>query len=293
MKIKRFPGIVLRKIVSKIAAFSSPYIQEMLYGKPLGIYEMEMGNPGTRAFAVGSSSPINEFIYWHFKYQANEAHFHSHYIEWRFKRLKKLLEIFPPEYFPGKKVLELGSGTGFIGAFLADLGADVLALEGRACNRNFAKLQFRHLPKFKPVLFDLDTDFTHFGRFDLIVNFGFLEVVQEVDKILNYCAKMTDNILLETLVCDSEDPDKIISANIPTESIDNPINNEFLPHPSPFYIESFFKNHDWKTHRHFSSDLNTPYHLYDWEHQNSDKIVNDQTAQRLRRFWHFSKNIDE
>ena len=35
------------------------------------------------------------------------------------------------DFFKGKKILELGAGHGDIGAFFAELGADVLCLDGR------------------------------------------------------------------------------------------------------------------------------------------------------------------
>ena len=207
--------------------------------------------------------------------------------------MKKLLAIFPPEYFPGKKVLELGSGIGYIGAFLADLGADVLALEGRVSNVNFAKLRYRNLPTFNPVLFDLDNDFAHFGRFDLIVNFGYLEIASSIEHTLNCCTQMTDNILVETLVCDSEDPDKVIHDQCGNVGIDHPLNVQYSLRPSPLYIEKYFKNHDWVVSRHFSADLNTSIHKYDWEHRNLDELRYGKKGPFLRRFWHFYKNKED
>ena len=260
-------------------------VQKALYGKPLNGYEIEMG---TRVPTY--SSPVDDFVNCAFKYEEPQGHFHPHYHEFRFKRLKKLLEIFPPEYFPGKKVLELGSGIGYIGAFLADLGADVLALEGRASNKNIAKLRYRNLPTFNPVLFDLDNDFSHFGRFDLIVNFGYLETVSSIEHTLNCCTQMTDNILVETLVCDSEDPDKVIHEQIGNAGVDCPLNVQYSLRPSPLYIEKYFKNHNWVVSRHFSADLNTSIHKYDWEHRNLDELTFGEKGPLLHRFWYFFKN---
>src|SRR5690242_4140 len=56
--------------------------------------------------------------------------FHHSYHDWRTKRIDKLLELYGADYFVGRNILELGCGHAEIGAFFADLGADVLAVDG-------------------------------------------------------------------------------------------------------------------------------------------------------------------
>ena len=55
------------------------------------------------------------------------------------------------DYFKNKNVLELGGGHGEIGAFFAELGANVLCLDGREQNVNFANLKHRKLNNFKCI----------------------------------------------------------------------------------------------------------------------------------------------
>jgi 2-polyprenyl-3-methyl-5-hydroxy-6-metoxy-1,4-benzoquinol methylase len=69
-------------------------------------------------------------------------------------------KFYGVDFFKGKKVLELGCGHGDIGAFFADLGADVLCLGGRIQNINFAKLKHRKVANLKFVQFNLENDFS-------------------------------------------------------------------------------------------------------------------------------------
>jgi len=278
-------GLILKKKIGKFFSVMSSEIQSAIGGRPLTPYEKELGQIGAGVFSASKNSPIQEYLYYNLIYSGGTGHFHRHYPEWRYRRLMKILNIFEPEYFSGKKILEIGSGLGFIGSFLAELGADVTSLEGRKSNRTFSKLKYAHIPTFNPVLCDLETDFTHFGKFDLIINFGILEVIENIDHVMECCNKMSDNMLLETMVCDSEDPEKIIAKDMLNlkPPIDSSINKYVLTYPSPFYIEKFFESRNWKFERHFASDLNTYHHCYDWKHGNPDPRVN------LRRFWHFTR----
>jgi methyltransferase family protein len=211
----------------------------------------------------------------------DQSHFHDHYIEWRIRRLRKIMEIFGTD-FAGKRILEVGGGLGDMGAFFAAMGATVVSLEGRAVNQQFANLKYRNLPNFKSIVFDAEQDFTHLGRFDLILNLGFLEVVTEVDHVMDCCCRMSDHIFVETMVCDSLDPNKVILVDWLPGYIDHPLRGKGA-RPSPFYIERFFELRGYATRRAFDVDLNTYMHIYDWKHENHG------TADNYRRFWYFSK----
>ena len=134
-----------------------------------------------------AQTPVDAFIEQSFLH-SNWGHFHSSYEMWVQRRVQKLFQTYGLE-FQGKKVLELGSGIGSIGSVLCDLGADVVGLEGRTTNCNIAKLRFRNLKNYGIVQWDLEQDFRHFGRFDLIVNFV---------QLLGCCMDMSDDTILET-----------------------------------------------------------------------------------------------
>jgi SAM-dependent methyltransferase len=140
----------------------------------------------------------------------NQALFDPVYEDWRIKRLNKMLEIYGIDYFKGRKILELGGGHGDIGAFFAELGADVLSLDGRIQNVNFARLKHLKVANLRFAQFNLEHNFSSFGRFDLIINFGLLYHLKDVENHLKCCFSVADDIILETVVCDSSDPDKIV-----------------------------------------------------------------------------------
>ena len=41
--------------------------------------------------------------------------FNDHYIDWRIKRISKILELYDKDFFNNKSILELGCGLGDIG----------------------------------------------------------------------------------------------------------------------------------------------------------------------------------
>lgn len=231
-----------------------------------------------------SLSPVDRFILSSGR-ERSDGLFSPSYDAWRLTRLEKLLSIYGVDYFEGKDVLELGGGHGEIGAFLAELGANVLCLDGRAQNVNYARLQHRRISTFRCAQTDLEDDFSSFGHFDLIVDFGLLYHLRSVDEHLECCFAMSDDIVLETVVCDSTDPHTIFycdeDACVEEEALRGTGSN-----PSPFYVERLATENGFATHRYFDADLNVgDQFVYDWEHRNDDRMG----RWRLRRLWRFTR----
>lgn len=224
--------------------------------------------------------PLDWFVSCHHLFM-NTNHFHAHYDEWRMRRIRKVMELYEGD-FKDKRVLEVGGGMGDIGAFFARLGADVISLENRAMNRHLAQIKFRDLENFKSMACDVEEDFSDLGRFDIIINFGLLEVIKNIDNVMGCCAAMSDHVFVESLVCDSTDPGKVIYREM-IEGMDHPVEGRGA-RPSPFYVERFFETRGFETHRAFSEDLNSKGHMYNWEHEDSGK-----TEDFMRRFWYFTK----
>jgi SAM-dependent methyltransferase len=215
---------------------------------------------------------------------SNEGLFHYSYDDFKVKRINKILDLYDLDWFQGKKVLELGGGHGDIGAFLAEIGAEVLTLDGRRKNVNFAKLKHRHIANYQCRQFNLENDFSEFGKFDLIINFGLLYHLKNVDEHLHCCFQNSREVLFETVVCNSRDPEKIIfyeeDINIDEEALEGT-----GCRPSPFYVERIAKENHFEVIRHFSSDLNSgDLFVYDWDHEKDRKRGDDFS---LRRFWRF------
>jgi SAM-dependent methyltransferase len=190
------------------------------------------------------------------------------------------------EDFYNKKVLVLGDGIGNIGGFFSSIGigAKVTILEGRKFNINIAKLRFKEANlNIKIEQVDLNGDFARFGRFDFIINFGLIEVINDVDNLLSMCSLMSDVIILETLVSDSKDKNYKGYRELDTQGIDNGLKTNCV-RPSPFYIEQFLIDQGFSCNRYFDSNLNTDHHIYDWVHKD-DKSISEST----RRFWVFKR----
>lgn len=212
--------------------------------------------------------------------------FHPSYGEWRAKRLAKILEIYGADFFEGRKILELGAGHGDLGASLAALGADVLCLDGRAQNVRFARVKHRNAKRLRFEQVNLENDFSRFGRFDLIVNFGLLYHLRNVDAHLRCCFSVADDILVESVVCDSTDPHAIFFSPERTE-VDEESLEGVGSRPSPFYLERLATENSFAFTRYFTSDLNHTHQFrYDWEHRNDGRLSDDFV---LRRFWRFMK----
>lgn len=215
--------------------------------------------------------------------------FHHSYHDWRARRIDKLLELYGVDYFAGRSILELGCGHAEIGAFFADLGAHVLAVDGRAKNINYARLRHRNVPRLQLQLIDLEGDFGALGTFDLIIHFGLLYHLRDVSAHLGRCFAMTDDMVLETVVCDSTDPDLLIlrdeNAALPEEALHGTGSR-----PSPFYVERLAAENGFAVERIFSADLNSGRQFrYDWEHRN-DGTPNDDLVNR--RFWRFRREAE-
>lgn len=215
--------------------------------------------------------------------------FHPSYEGWRVKRFNKMLEIYGFDFFKGKKILELGAGHGDIGAFFADLGAEVLCLDGRIQNINFARLKHRKLTNIKFVEFNLENDFSRFGRFDLIIDFGLIYHLRNVEEHLKCCFATADDIIMETVVCDSSDPHAIFFCEEKRE-VDEEAVEGTGSRPSPFYIERIATENNFDFTRYFTPDLNFGEQFqYDWEHRNDNRLGENF---HLRRFWRLKKRVD-
>ncbi|MFH0921495.1 MAG: methyltransferase [Fibrobacterota bacterium] len=213
------------------------------------------------------------------------SNFSGPYDEWRMKRVNKMLEIFGIDFFKNARILELGSGFGETGAIFAELGANVLCLEGRQQSVNVAKLLYRNLSNFRCEQHNLEDDFSHFGRFDLIIHFGVLYHLQEPKVNLHYCMKCSDRIILESAVVDSQDTQYCIRVSENRSLVDQSVIG-FGSRFSPFFIESVFEEAGYSVQRHFTRDLNLKgFFAYDWKHRRFAR-----GRGHLRRFWYFSKN---
>lgn len=236
---------------------------------------------------VAPLSPIDRHVTLQAAYR-RDALYDMSYPKWRTKRIAKLLELYGADWFSGKRVLELGAGLGEIGAFFAELGAEVVCLEGRAEQVEFARLKHRRVPNLTIEQFDLEQDFSGFGHFDLILHLGLLYHLSDIDTHLSVCFGMADEIVLETVVCDSNDPNKVVYFEGRKDVIEESIHGAAC-RPSPFYVERLAKQNGFEVERHFTADLNAGHFIYDWAHKNDG----DLGEFNLRRAWRLKRPAGE
>jgi SAM-dependent methyltransferase len=215
---------------------------------------------------------------------STQQRFTGDYEIWRVKRIAKVLELLGPDWdWKGKRVLELGSGFGDIGAFFADAGADVVCVEGRVENLSVAKLRHRKLTNIKFVHRNIETGFSDLGRFDVIIHFGLLYHIDNVDENLRACAGMSDRIFLETEVLDSQDDKKVFVIEEDGKKYDTGLARK-TSMISALYIKRIFEERGMAVDVIADGRLNWGPHIYDWKHKNDGSW-----QQHRRRFFNVTR----
>jgi hypothetical protein len=194
--------------------------------------------------------------------------------DWQNNRINFMLEKYGPEFFKGKKILELGAFNGYIGAFFGEIGAKVHCIDGREENVENIK---RDYPNLTAECHNLDSPEWTFGKWDIIINFGLFYHLENFHKEhLKNCLANCDLLFFETVVFDDKDPliylryeegnDQSLSARGGT--------------PTTSFIEETFLSEGYNFKKFTDRKLNDGYHHYDWEDLDSKKY--DAFA---RRFW--------
>jgi SAM-dependent methyltransferase len=126
------------------------------------------------------------------------------YSEWNSKRIKFIIDIFGHHAFHGKTVLDCGAGIGSISIALARLGADVLAVDARP--KNIERIN-KEYPFIKTMVVDLDSDWPFENQtFDFVFSLATMEHLKNFDKHIRNICSVGENIILETEILDSNDP---------------------------------------------------------------------------------------
>jgi hypothetical protein len=198
--------------------------------------------------------------------------------EWQMNRIKYILKNYPDTFWKDKKVLELGSFNGVIGNHFRRLGANVLSIEGRMDNVNNIKKSF---PELNIIQSDLDTKGWHFGKFDVIINFGLIYHLENYhnENIIN-CINNCEILFLETVVYDSDESTKFRNNE---GGIDQSL-SDVAYIPTRKYIEEIFEKLNISYTIHNNPEINGGGHYYDWIENNSGTSTGCN-----RRFWIIKK----
>jgi len=206
--------------------------------------------------------------------------FKGHYDEWRESRMNGIKKYMPSNYFISKKILEVGCGYADIGNEFYKLGGVVSSSDARQEHIDIVKDRYPHI---NALIIDGDKD-TISEHYDIIVHWGLLYHLNEIDKHLENISRNCDVLLLETEVADSDDPTFYIKTN--ELGMDQAFNFVGI-RPSPTYIEKILHKNGFQYKLIDDSILNSDYHTYDW------KITNTNTWRNgLRQFWICWKNVD-
>jgi hypothetical protein len=138
-------------------------------------------------------------------------------------------------------------------------------------------------PNIKTLLFDGDKDSIN-DKYDIILHWGLLYHLKEIEIHLKNVSEKCDVLLLETEVSDSDDKEfyQLIDENDYDQAY-----NKIGIRPSPSYVEYLLEKNGFQFKLVKDPILNSEIHRYDWDITNSKKCENG-----LRRFWICWKNID-
>jgi SAM-dependent methyltransferase len=203
--------------------------------------------------------------------------FDGKYFDWNQKRIKGIVDHYSYKFFYGKKLADLGCGYGDLSGTLYRLGAEITAVDVR---QDHLKVVSKKFPGVKVVRTNLEGPWPFFGtKFDMILDLGLICHLATIDEHIKAVCSSTTYLVLETAVCDSDDPNKIIQVPEAKEIYDLSFNGTGS-RPSAAYIERLLTDCGMTFRRMDSGKLNSGDYKYDWVAKNDNS-----TDIHKRRFW--------
>lgn len=206
--------------------------------------------------------------------------FQGHYNGWRESRMNAIMKYIPIDYFKFKKLLEVGCGYADIGNEFYKLGANVTSSDVRKEHIEIVKQRYPHI---NTLYIDGDIDEISY-HYDVIVHWGLLYHLYEIENHLKMISCKCDVLLLETEVADSDDPNFYIKTQ---ENGSDQAFNSVGIRPSPSYVERILTQNGFQYKLIVDPILNSDFHIYDWNVKNTNTWHHG-----LRRFWICWKNIE-
>ena len=208
--------------------------------------------------------------------------FDGRYFEWNQKRAKGIVDFYGHKFFYNRKVLDLGCGYGDIGGVLYRLGADVTGVDAR---QEHLKIVAKKFSGIKCVKADLDGNWPFHGKsFDLTLHLGLLCHLNNFEAHLRIVCASTTNLVLETAVCDSDDPFLCVSVPENKGIYDLSVNGVGC-RPTAAAIERVLSECGMNFKRVDKAIYNAGDYVYDWQSKNEKSIDS-----RHRRIWFCVKN---
>jgi glycosyltransferase involved in cell wall biosynthesis len=208
--------------------------------------------------------------------------FDGRYLQWNQARIKFILDFYGGHtFFYNKTMLDLGCGHGDISGAFYRLGSQITAVDARPDHLAIANKKF---PGIKIIKADLDQDWPFQGqKFDIVLDLALLCHLRDYEKHLINICNAANYVILETAVCDSDDPTKCILGSESKGIYDNSING-VSSRPTTAAIERILTNCGMSFRRMDNARLNSSPFVYDWQPQN-----NGDTSIGKRRLWFANK----
>lgn len=203
--------------------------------------------------------------------------FDGKYLDWNQKRIKGIIDFYGHQFLNHKSVLDLGCGHADISGALHRLGADITALDVR---QEHLKIASRKYPGIKIVKADLDRGWPFIGKtFDVILDLDLLCHLSNYEDHLRMVCNSTTHLILETCVCDSDDPRKVVVAS-ENKAIYDLSANGISSRPSVAAVERVLTECGMNFRRQDNARYNSGSYVYDW------KAKNDGSSDpNKRRLW--------
>lgn len=203
--------------------------------------------------------------------------FDGKYFDWNQKRIKGIIDQYGYKFFYGKKIADLGCGYGDISGTLYRLGSDITAVDVR---QDHLKVVSKKFPGIKVVRSNLEGPWPFFGsKFDMILDLGLICHMASIDDHLKAACSSSTYLILETAVCDSDDPNKIIHVPEAKEIYDLSFNGTGS-RPSAAYVERILNDCGMSFMRMDKAKFNSGDYKYDWVSKNDNS-----TDIHKRRIW--------
>jgi SAM-dependent methyltransferase len=205
--------------------------------------------------------------------------FSGHYDGWRNSRMNGIKKYISSDYFKSKTMLELGCGFADVGNMFYEMGAHVTSSDARNEHLDVVRNRYPHIKTLQ-----IDGDNTHITeKYDIIIHWGLLYHLNEIEKHLEQVSQKCDVLLLETETADSDENNFYISTD--EAGVDQAFHNKGI-RPSESYVERVLVNAGFTFKLIKDPILNYDFHRYDWNISNSKTW-----GHGLRRFWICWKNV--
>lgn len=208
--------------------------------------------------------------------------FDGKYFDWNQKRVKGIVDYYGYKFFYGKKMADLGCGHADISGVIYRLGSDVTAVDAR---QEHLKVVSKKFPGIKTVKGNLDGPWPFHGqKFDITLDLGLLCHLASFENHLRAVCASTTYLVLETAVCDSDDPNKCVQVPEAKEVYDLSYNGMGC-RPSVAAIERVLIDCHMSFKRMDSTKFNSGDYIYDWYPKNDGSH-----SISKRRIWFCTKN---